>query len=680
MKAEIVPQAPRTRCYVCGQPKVAMICHHCGRAICDSHGPTPIPEGRTVENPEFAHLALGYGTIEETGIHCKDCVHYVRSFKWLIFAGAIVAAVGLVLLLIGLSGAVTIASAESRSSLRAVGYLCGGGGLFSLLTLPVGIGMLALGIYLQRNRYHQSVLDSRPPIPVIGKMESVSVTESITGQITLDAEGTYHSRADKCEGKLTLAFRFAPRDWERVEAYLKKYQLPLSDDLPFQAGFVVLEGAANLVFDDPSGFMPGRVNTIALEGTIGEQPFLRGAGERGNRWVIRRTYTTLSAEGEDVWLPVQIVPTLVQEGARRAIELVVQLTPETSGPWVLTELARVEEFMVCAPQSLGKVEIIEPAALVGAAVEVGEGEEATYTQAITWKGVSLAPGERRAQRKSFYVRFENTIEPTTVLKGRLRVRFDGALSGLDGVALFYPLGNERRGVGVQRHTYVDVDFNLDLGGLRFQEIALVEERIVREGVVPDHRMVTALTDALSAEEFYVKRVIENPPRTSKAGAHITNRYWDIAGRFYDGVYPIDFHSVLTGEEVYGGAARPHAGKTQVDVTVQGMVTDEEMRDQVEYLRDRLVVLINGTLDELPQTLAEMPLTTEESLDVVEEEEETLAMPVTPMQSIVTDRAAVLRARLDKLDDALLEGRISEARYEEMQARIEQELAELASED
>lgn len=661
MTVEVVPRAPRTRCYFCGRPKVNMICHHCGRAICDKHGPSPIPEGRNVENPEFTDLDLAHTAVGETAIHCDYCIHYVRSYKWMLSLGAIVGVLGLIVLVAGIS-------AQQSMAIK-----------IGALAMLGGIGLVAWGISLQRNRYRQEIIDRRPPLPVIGRIQLVSIAESIHGQIALDAVGKYTTHVDRPQGKVTLTFQFAPRDRERLETYLKKYYLTSSDDIPFHAGFVVLQGSADLRLDDPNAYMPGRVNTIALTGAVGDQPFLSGGGTgRENRWIIRHTYTfSLNGNGAAI-LPVQLVPSLVQEGAQRSIELALQLAPEASELPVLAELARVEELSLHAPQSLGKVEMVEPSAIVGSATEAGEGDEITYAQAITWKGVSIPSGERHARRKSFYVRFENTIEPTTTLSGRLRVRFDGTLSGLDDVALFYPLGNERERASVQRHTYVDIDFNLDLGGLRFQENASAEERIVRGGVVPDHRVITALTNAISAEDIYVKRVIENPPRTSKAGAHITNRYWDVAGRFYDGVYPVDFHLVLTGEEVYGEAGRSHTGKMQVDISVQGTVTDEGMRDQVNYLRDRLVAIINGTLDELSDTLVEVPpMITGEML--VAGAEGIPAVPIAPVQPLASDRAMALHARLDKLDDALLEARISEERYEEMRARIERELNGLTDE-
>jgi len=90
------------------------------------------------------------------------------------------------------------------------------------------------------------------------------------------------------------------------------------------------------------------------------------------------------------------------------------------------------------------------------------------------------------------------------------------------------------------------------------------ETVTFEGVIPDHDTVIALTNAVSEQGFYVKRVIENPPRTG-GRANVVNRYWDIAGRRYLGVYPIDFHLILTGEEVYMGEIRAQAGTTRTAI-------------------------------------------------------------------------------------------------------------------
>ena len=77
-------------------------------------------------------------------------------------------------------------------------------------------------------------------------------------------------------------------------------------------------------------------------------------------------------------------------------------------------------------------------------------------------------------------------------------------------------------------------------------------------LIPDDEAVIALTNAMSEEGYYVKHVIENPPRSGRR-ANELQRYWDIKGRRYVGVYPVEFHIILTGEEVHGGDIRPDRG-------------------------------------------------------------------------------------------------------------------------
>ena len=54
--------------------------------------------------------------------------------------------------------------------------------------------------------------------------------------------------------------------------------------------------------------------------------------------------------------------------------------------------------------------------------------------------------------------------------------------------------------------------------------------------IPDDETVISLTNALAEQQFYVKRVTENPPRIG-GRAEVTNRFWNIAGRSYEGVHP-----------------------------------------------------------------------------------------------------------------------------------------------
>ena len=151
---------------------------------------------------------------------------------------------------------------------------------------------------------------------------------------------------------------------------------------------------------------------------------------------------------------------------------------------------------------------------------------------------------------------------------------EGRLSGLDKARLYSSLGKRRddwRGAAIR--TRIEADFKLSLRSIRYQDVLIVPEREAREennaeqfGVIPNDETVIGLTNALS-ENYYVKRVIEHPPRSGGRADHV-QRYWNIAGRRYDGVYPIEFHMVLTGEEIHRGGVRPVAGKTKITIVVQ----------------------------------------------------------------------------------------------------------------
>ena len=57
-----------------------------------------------------------------------------------------------------------------------------------------------------------------------------------------------------------------------------------------------------------------------------------------------------------------------------------------------------------------------------------------------------------------------------------------------------------------------------------------------------------------------------------------NRLWDLMGRYYEGVYPIDFHLVLSGEEIHKG--QEVTGETSVLLNVAGSYANEVMEQRV----------------------------------------------------------------------------------------------------
>ena len=191
------------------------------------------------------------------------------------------------------------------------------------------------------------------------------------------------------------------------------------------------------------------------------------------------------------------------------------------------------------------------------------------------------------------------------MSGRLTATMQGTLSGVTGVGLFNSLGERRGYTGkASIKTRVDATFRLSLASIRYQAVRVVPDRAAEDSdrdsyadvfpVVPGDETVIMLTNAMSEEGYYVKHVIENPPRSGKR-ADLIQRYWDIAGRRYEGVYPIDFHMILTGEEVHSGDIRPERGTTKVRIVVNGAYTDDEMDARIGDEWKRLRDLTSETL-------------------------------------------------------------------------------------
>jgi hypothetical protein len=180
---------------------------------------------------------------------------------------------------------------------------------------------------------------------------------------------------------------------------------------------------------------------------------------------------------------------------------------------------------------------------------------------------------------------------------------------------------------------------LDLSGLRHQEIRAVpdpardveEARVERSkfpGVAPDHHAVALLTDGLSQQGYYVKRVVENPAQASREKG-VINRFWDIAGRRYNGVHPIDFHLVLIGDEVQPGSeARP---LTVVRLTVRGAYANADMEKKVLDEQLLLWERIRASLNAARSPEADRPRTVDEPIDAADAEVARLRLAIVTLR-------------------------------------------------
>ncbi|SEF36498.1 hypothetical protein SAMN05421837_110253 [Amycolatopsis pretoriensis] len=631
MSIRIRSRAPRTRCHRCGSPEIAALCHHCGRPLCQRH------RSGTIITSEFA--GLGFQKAEPQ--HCDEHRHVVKPpIRKYAFVGGGVAALGFLLMFASV----------------AVG----------LVLLLAGLAAGAL-IWWEDHRRAVAAFENRPKLPVVPSIDSVKVREIVQGRLTLDERGAYHSSVTPVEGGITLDMTFGRPDQDRLRDYRTKFRLDPAQDVEFSAGYAVLLGRAGLEFTDRTFTPP----VLPLTGLVHQHPFLATPESRaGAKWQLELTHR-LTSELEVDAFPLWLTPALVPESDQRALQLDLQWLGNWPSEEASLEADKVERLRLYVPASWGNVEYVSESATIG-----GQADPVTGGRLIEWKQLPL--GARADHRLTLSVRFEDRIRLTDVITGSLKVSFKGALSGLAGVEVYHPMGGRRSGRGDSEvKTEVTADISLSLSGVRYQDVRVVPDQkkddlLARPesheypGVIPDHETLIALTNAMSDSDYYVKWVIGHAPRNGDR-ANALNRAWDIGGRLYEGVYPVDFYVGLTGEEVYGGDIHAEAGNSKVRLSVKGAFASDEMEERIESVWYGLHDIVGETLK--ARTRAEPP----------GRNHQRGYRPPKGAEPADDDRAKALldlRRRRKDFQQAVAQGRISEELFRQFDAEIEREMAEL----
>lgn len=527
---EVTPQRPNAQCYICHAPNVTKVCHHCGRAICDKPKcqSTLLPGEAQFPNEEFQKMALD--DLVNPQHPAIHCKFCVEKYH------------------------------GKNIIVRALKVLFG---------------------------QHRVRLQTIPTI------NGITITEKMEDKVVLDGDGHYVAPEMKTrEGELKFAFQFSERDRERLDAYRKRFRLAPRANVPFHAGFAVLEGTNRLhpeCLDSASGAVidltKGSVDTIAFKGNSADQTFLDDSTSQANNWEVSFKYTILGADGKSIPLPIHIIPTIVPDNTNHVLNLLIQLRPEAQ-----YEGARIEEMTLWAPKGLGQICKTEPSIPINYPLN---NAPATTELTATWKGLNIDKDKER--QRHFFIQFQQPLEPTMSLHGKVKLSLKGACSGLKDVKFFYPWGGRREGVSVKRQTSVVVEFAINLNTLRFQTEYTRLEHPPLPGVPLDHFLITALTENLAKAGIYVRKVVEHPERVAKTGGHTSKRYWDISGRRYIGVHPIDFQLALASTE---HSERPSNTRTTVDIKIQGAVAKPEMQAAIEQCRGQLLEEVNRTFQAL----------------------------------------------------------------------------------
>jgi hypothetical protein len=574
---EIRKNASEIHCYKCGSPHIKYVCHHCAKPMCHKHVLYAFDDRKNkLLSGEFTKLKLS-DECQEKPYHCEQCIHIIRDQDWkpIVF--------GITFLLLSL-----MVIPNSRLGIK----------LFGLLT---GAGLVGYGFHTN-NKRKEEFHRAKPHLPVLPRFDQVQIKEVLSGHVTLNPEGLYTVSTFPVEGQLDVAMTLTDLDRKRLDQYRKKYGL----EEKFHAGFIALEGFAGFRLNNWDNT---DIRIIPLVDQVRNQPLLNGSDQRNSgKKQVKLSYSLLDMPPEKSF-PVQVVISFLSETDQQGIEIGIQwIKPESldfelwKDLWNL-EIDKIESLKLCYPVSWGQVENLMPSdcAVIG-----------LNNQTITWNQVQISEQSRKQCRYTFRIQFENRIDSlNSSVFGEVKVLFKGTLSGLKNLGIYFPTGNRIKTLQEEFtiKTEIHADFELSLASLRYQQIRRVPEPYKNESdlirpetlifpnVSPNYITVTSLADAISEQGFYVKQLIENQPTTNARTGRI-NRIWTIFGRWYDGVYPVDFQIDLRGDEESTFDDRFSSGTTAIKLTVTGTHSSTEMERKIENVWDRLNSLRQDTLRRL----------------------------------------------------------------------------------
>jgi len=372
-------------------------------------------------------------------------------------------------------------------------------------------------------------------------------------------------------------------------------------------------------------------------------------------WPYQAATHTYADEVSPEGPSLQVTAGFEARGGRRRVNLCLQLDPSLA-----RRLERVEYLNLHLNPAWGAVQEAQPK--IGVA-PVSRGPDGVEVNVHRWKRPSLGRGNPRWL--DFTVEFENPLSDQDWFEGDFQLILKGGLSDLDIVGWYNALGYPTPPQTVSEITQISGSFKLAIATFSYPEEVNEKVKVQKAGPIPDYRLTTALAGALASEGYYVKQIEENPPRVSRAHAYVYQRSWDVKGRRYWGLQPVDFHLVIAGEEDYQGGNVPVWGNTQVEIAVQGSASNVALTQRVQATTVQIEDIVR---EELTKQTIDMspPLITDVS-DLVVGAEDISQADVVEGQARYVDS--------DKVDTHTAMGEVDPATAKRRLAQIEQLLAE-----
>lgn len=529
-------------CHVCQKSDIAGVCHHCALPFCAEHLPATRHPWYRID-PEYHRLELPRTEAAQGAVHCRHHSH--QRFNWRpVYQSAFLSTLGLLLPVFY----------HYQNDVRPT----------TLLVVWLALSFIIFVLAFAADNYED--LANKPPLPLFGQGPTLNLREHVRGTIRLFRDGHYASSMSRQYGRIDFKLAPDPNAQKRQEAWRRRYQLRRSDESQVHAGFLALQGKANITLQGAEAAKhEWRPHILAFAGLTKDHPFFPLEGEPQSYDFAPQYQFVL-----DGGLPVRLLPALVPTGDSLGLELTVQL--QTKQPYLLEGAdVVVQELTLCVPPELLPVRGRWPAATLPG--EEGRCQDAHHAPAVVWQSVKLLPESETPVRAStsgyrrvFFVGFDPRARLwEATVSGSLHLRVENRLlSGLSGAHFYSPLGRRRTDLACSLHTEIRLNYSLSLHSLRLSQ-SYAQRRQKQYDGPATYEKVLALARRVSERGYYVKQLVEYSSGVlNRDDEREVERSWSLSGRTYRGAYPVNFEIEVSCPE----SIRQRTEREEVLLTIQ----------------------------------------------------------------------------------------------------------------
>lgn len=578
------------RCAVCKSPDVAGVCHHCGQYLCKQHIATP--QIYQSHSQEFAPM-LG-GTKWTEAVHCQDHAHFVFSaLKTMVVPGGIVAAISFLYAARGILAIIRfVADLLTNGLHRSIWttwlvstWMTGERGLIwemllsslgplvvSMIVLVFSAALFAWGLYLHIARYlPQAKKVPLDAVPIVPSQYVIQANETIEAEINVSKTFEEYIRLARHRGIVTISVSLDQDAQDSLEESRKKaerygWEQPNLLDL----GYIVLDRVRH-VHVKPTETWSSANHLYRLvygrnDVDVAEQV------EKGNwQQVLQCEYgiddQALSIR-KNAHLPGRFVvwlkPTLMPMSAGRTVAFEFDLPAETK------VRATLREFVLAIPRDPFMIDSVE------FPVYNTNGQMYPDTSEIRWVNRKISRETDRWPQVTF------THDATGMklqMTASFEIELDGTLSGLQIQRdhIWSPTGRpalQRDATAtMQYRTLISGHAEIDPSVFSYQCERTESRTIQAPGVTLTPERVKTVLQALADAGVSLKNVSQHEPVVEQQEGAVVKRSWDILGRYYERIYPIDVHVVLSGREPHNKQEQL-GSETTIQLAVRALVNSK----------------------------------------------------------------------------------------------------------